>query len=43
MNEIFASSPITGNLMLYPLMAGLGIFLIVELEKWVVNRWNLLA
>jgi hypothetical protein len=29
--------------MLYPLMAGLGIFLIVELEKWVVNRWNLLA
>lgn len=43
MNEIFASSPITGNLMLYPLMVGLGIFLIVELEKWVVNRWNLLA
>jgi potassium/sodium efflux P-type ATPase len=43
MNEIFASSPITGILMLYPLMVGLGIFFIVELEKWVMKRWNLLA
>jgi P-type Ca2+ transporter type 2C len=43
MNEIFASSPISGGLLLYPLAVGLGIFLIVELEKWVVNRWNLLA
>lgn len=43
MNEIFATSPITGGQLLYPLMVGLGIFFIVELEKWVVNRWNLLS
>lgn len=43
MNEIFATSPIKGKLLLYPLMVGLGIFFFVELEKWVVNRWNLLG
>ncbi len=43
MNEIFETSPISTHLLLYPVSVGMGIFIIVELEKWVAARKNLLS
>jgi P-type Ca2+ transporter type 2C len=33
MNNIFATAPMAGNHLIYPLMVGIGVFIIVELEK----------
>jgi len=43
MNDIFETSPISLHLLLYPLLVGLGIFIIVELEKWVATKKKLLT
>ena len=38
MNTFFGTAPIEASLWLYPLIAGIAVFFIVELEKYVVGR-----
>jgi P-type Ca2+ transporter type 2C len=38
MNDIFDTAPVTGSLLFYPLIVGLGVFLIVELEKYITGK-----
>lgn len=38
MNDIFATAPVTGTLLFYPLIVGIAVFLIVELEKYVRRK-----
>jgi P-type Ca2+ transporter type 2C len=39
MNTIFNSAPIGGYLVLYPLLIGIGVFIIVELEKFITSKF----
>lgn len=41
MNTFFDTAPISGSYWIYPLAAGLGVFLIVELEKFIINKFSL--
>ncbi len=38
MNEAFDTAPIEASFWLYPLAAGLVVFIVVELEKWLIAR-----
>jgi magnesium-transporting ATPase (P-type) len=40
MNNFFGTAPIEASLWLYPLIAGIAVFFIVELEKYVVGMFN---
>ncbi len=38
MNTFFDTAPISGAYWLYPLAAGVAVFFIVELEKWIIQK-----
>lgn len=37
MNTFFATAPISATYWLYPLAAGLAVFILVEMEKWIIQ------
>jgi magnesium-transporting ATPase (P-type) len=40
MNTFFDTAPISGRYWIYPLAAGLAVFAIVELEKFIINKFS---
>ncbi|MBW6499056.1 MAG: cation-transporting P-type ATPase [Bacteroidales bacterium] len=40
MNTFFDTAPISGRYWIYPLAAGLAVFVIVELEKFIINKFS---
>lgn len=38
MNTFFDTAPISGDYWLYPVAAGIAVFFIVELEKWIIQK-----
>jgi magnesium-transporting ATPase (P-type) len=38
MNTFFNTSPISASYWLYPLAAGIAVFIFVEFEKWVISK-----
>jgi P-type Ca2+ transporter type 2C len=43
MHSIFITTSITGSLLLYPLLVGVGVFALVELEKWIARSRKTVA